>query len=432
MNICKCFKCNTCGTTIDCRIGMSNRNIQPFQFACPKCEERITFVFGATQDGSVSGATEEKMNGPFKGENPFIDLHLDFPAKVGKYEMGHTTFMRVVDEIGSDAYCHLNSRLNLLNYLYPKQPDLRTLIIQYRRGDIDNFATACTRIPNVTLTSNKEEDVIAALYSATSVMSSPFTIHEHNKELSQEFPHLYQSIYENHPMKFEEFFRKIVDNGFLRTLHHDCINLYPKIVALELPFRPAFYYDYHPTGNLGAVPTRVSIADFDTCNNLYKDLAEVFSRQLILLAGVNNLLKRGDFDTFDDSVRLNRRGVPVKEFASLDDYADVDLGRKIGAIDDAFYAIDSTAVDHKLRNSIAHFKYEYRESIQLIKYYPGKEGMERTKCHEIYFIEFMHKTLLLFREVHSLNHLIKTSFFFCIFRLGIKIEPAESTSSAGN
>lgn len=96
MNICKCLQCNICGTKIDCRIGMSNRDIQPFQFACPNCEERISFVFGQ-EDGELRGANELIVNPKelFNGDNPFIDLHLDFPVYFGKYEMGMTTFMRV-------------------------------------------------------------------------------------------------------------------------------------------------------------------------------------------------------------------------------------------------------------------------------------------------------------------------------------------------
>ena len=106
MNICKCFRCITCGTEIDCRIGMSNRDVQPFQFACPVCEERISFVFGQP-DYELQGAEEvEDFDGPFKGDKPFVDLHLDFPVYFGKYVMGMTTFFRVTREIGMESYSH--------------------------------------------------------------------------------------------------------------------------------------------------------------------------------------------------------------------------------------------------------------------------------------------------------------------------------------
>jgi hypothetical protein len=416
MNLCECFRCITCGTEIDCRIGMSNRDVQPFQFACPKCEERISFVFGQA-DAELQGAEKvEGFEAPFKGEKPFVDLHLDFPVYVGKYKMGMTTFLRVTQELGMGGYSHLNQRLHMLNYLHPVQRDLFSLITQYKRGDLDSFEKVCARIPGVTLTSRKKQDVLAALYSATSIMSSPFTIHEHNAEISDVAPKIYYWLLDNHRDETIEFIDSILSNGFLKNLHNDCLSLYPKLVSMDLAFRPALFYDYADTEELGDIPARMSTADFETCNNFYKDLAEVFSRQITLIAGINNLLKRGDCNQFEPSLKQTKKGTrPGLE--SLDAFANVDLGNKIDFIDKSFYAINLDAIDNKLRNAIAHYKYDYKESSQRITYYPSKEGMSREKCYEIQFMSFIRKSLLLFREVHSVNHIIKATLFLCVLVL---------------
>ena len=416
MNICQCYECNTCGTKIDCRIGMSNRDIQPFQFACPKCEERISFTFGKA-DIELQGATEIAIKGPFQGDNPFVDLHLDFPAYWGEYEMGMTTFRRVTQEIGMEAYHHLNLRLNMLNMLYPLQADLRSVITQYKRGNLDSFERVCSRIPGVELKSRKQQDILAALYSATSVMSSPFTIHDSNSELSKEAPKMLQWLHAHHPEMTLKFIDQILSNGFLKNLHQDCLSLYPRLIAMDLPFRPALFYDYTADDQLGGVPARVSTADFDACSNYYKDLAEVFSRQLTLLAGLNNLLKRGNSDSFDESLKKNKVGKVRPGLENLNSFANIDLGNKIGFIDDCFYRIDMSAIDNKLRNGIAHYKYDYQESRQIVTYYPSKEGMSREKFHETSFMNFIRKSLLLFREVHSINHLIKAVLYYCILIL---------------
>lgn len=53
---------------------MSNRDIQPFQFACPQCEQRITFTIGDDK-GDLEGATESlDFKWPFKEEIPFVDF----------------------------------------------------------------------------------------------------------------------------------------------------------------------------------------------------------------------------------------------------------------------------------------------------------------------------------------------------------------------
>lgn len=423
MNIGKRFKCNICGEIIDCRIGMSNRDVQPFQFACPNCEERITFVLGSSA-GRLEGAEEiVNFDGPFKGEYPFIDLHLDFPVDFGKYKLGETTFFKVLERIGHEAFGDLSLRLDILNRLYKKENDLRRLITQYIRGDIRGFDVACKAIdiPNVKLKTYEKQDILAALYSATSIMSSPFTIHEHNKELSTEFPETLKYLCETHFDETRNFISEIISKSFLKNLHHDCLKLYPKMVALDLPLRPALYYDYLDNYDIGLTPARVSAADFDTCNNLYKDLAEVFSRQLTLVAGINNLIKRGDHNLFNDSVRFSKKKKEIiKCYSSLDQYADVDLGKKLEAIDDSFYRVDLESIDNRLRNGIAHYKYEYKESTQLIKIYPTRDGLERKNVNEMYFLEFMRKILILFREVHNINHMIKAIHYFCIFILKIE------------
>lgn len=423
MNIGKRFKCNICGEIIDCRIGMSNRDVQPFQFACPNCEERITFVLGSSA-GRLEGAEEiVNFDGPFKGEYPFIDLHLDFPVDFGKYKLGETTFFKVLERIGHEAFGDLSLRLDILNRLYKKENDLRRLITQYIRGDIRGFDVACKAIdiPNVKLKTYEKQDILAALYSATSIMSSPFTIHEHNKELSTEFPETLKYLCETHFDETRNFISEIISKSFLKNLHHDCLKLYPKMVALDLPLRPALYYDYLDNYDIGLTPARVSAADFDTCNNLYKDLAEVFSRQLTLVAGINNLIKRGDYNLFNDSVRFSKKKKEIiKCYSSLDQYADVDLGKKLEAIDDSFYRVDLESIDNRLRNGIAHYKYEYKESTQLIKIYPTRDGLERKNVNEMYFLEFMRKILILFREVHNINHMIKAIHYFCIFILKIE------------
>lgn len=128
---------------------------------------------------------------------------------------------------------------------------------------------------------------------------------------------------------------------------------------------------------------------------------------------MNNLIKRGDSDLFDPALKFTRAKKASPELESLNAFANVDLGSKLAFIDNCFYNIDMDSVDNKLRNGIAHYKYEYKESTQIVTYYPNKEGMSREKYHEISFMGFIRKSLLLFREVHGINHIMKAAFFYC-------------------
>jgi hypothetical protein len=67
-------------------------------------------------------------------------------------------------------------------------------------------------------------------------------------------------------------------------------------------------------------------------------------------------------------------------------------------------------MDNQLRNSIAHYKAEYNVITQVITYFPRKEGIKQEKEETIYFMDFMRKTLLSYREMHSMHQLIKCLF----------------------
>lgn len=407
MNVCTRYQCETCETLIDCRIGFSNREVQPLQFACPECGERISFTLGSND---LEGATEIKeFKAPFTGENVFIDLHLDFPTRFGEYKQGDTTFMHVVSEIGQESFADLSRRLELINQLGEHHRTLKRLASQYMKGNVKGFEKvikSLEKLEFIKLKSHKAQDVIAALYSATSIMSSPLTVYEHSKELSSEMPKVLLSLYTDHQDNLNEFFDSLLSTGFLKNVHHETLSLYPKLIKLEVPLRPALYYDYKAE-EFGNVPARVSTTNFESCNNVYKDLAEVYSRQLVLVAGLNNLIKRGDFNKFSAEVLLNKKGHLIKDFTSLDKYADVDLGRKLAALDDCFFKLEEEAIDNQLRNGIAHYKYNYDEATQIITYSSAKEGLNRDKTIKISLMEFLRKMLLLFREVHCLNHIIK-------------------------
>lgn len=104
MNFNQRLECNTCGKNIDCRIGMSNRDVQSISFACPKCGEGIFIELIAGKGFKYNGAKSLHFEGPFTNENPFIDLHLDFPVVFGEYKMGHTPFLMAHKRIGLKTF----------------------------------------------------------------------------------------------------------------------------------------------------------------------------------------------------------------------------------------------------------------------------------------------------------------------------------------
>jgi predicted RNA-binding Zn-ribbon protein involved in translation (DUF1610 family) len=401
MNFNQRFECTTCERLIDCRLGMSNRDEQPFKFACPECGEGISVHVSEKKGVKLRGAKGVDFEGPFDGTYPFIDLHIDFPVSFDKYVMGDTPFMKAVDRIGFENYQIHNHRLEGLNELYKKIDDLKRILRLYSKNP-NLFGRLCKSKFDEKLKSQEQKDLNLALYCVLAKAFYPFSRPNDNAESVELYLNTTKSLIATKKDEFNLFIKEIIDSKFLKNIQHDCLEIYPEILEAELAFRPALFLDFDDKYKEGLVAFRVSVDDFRMYKDLYKDISEIMSRQLVLIAGINNLLLRGDHNKFKDVGKNTPK--------NLDKFADVPYGLKKDHLDECWYSIDEGVMDNQLRNSIAHYKAEYNVITQVITYFPRKEGIKQEKEETIYFMDFMRKTLLSYREMHSMHQLIKCLF----------------------
>jgi hypothetical protein len=410
--------CDTCEQDIDCRIGYSNRRLQPLAFSCPHCDSQI----GITLDTSNAPGSkfifdgckpaDDEPSGAFDGRNPFIDLHLDFPVRSGEYQIGHTPFMMAMEDMtvasgGDSEKAHsmlkfLKAHLNVLNEMTEKAGEIKRLINLYNGRNKQLFQQrAATFLGMPEEKSLLPQDINATLYSVIAIAFFPFTVFDHSKEISEKMPKLMESIDRE---KLGEFIDQLDASEFLSTLQRDCLSIYPRIFNAELPLRPALFLDL--TGNTEAekTATRVSTQDFSGIKDLYKDIVEILSRQLVLVAGFNNLLIRGDANSF--------KAIDGGVLSDLKKFSGKTLSDKFKYLDNSWYKIDSEAFNLGLRNAIAHNNIHYNGSNQIITYSPSGGRLEISTNETMTFLEFVRLLLVAFREMHSLHHVIKTVFFY--------------------
>jgi hypothetical protein len=413
---------------------MSNRDHQPLKFTCRKCGNAIGIIFdvkGAdfldnvalaamitAKDKRnppkfnqgvkhrVTGAVEVAGPRPFEPGTDFVDLHLDFPVVFGEYQMGFTPYMQATMRVGADNAAFHRERLGLINEQYKKYPQVIKLIGMYNNGFHGPFAELARKSFKIEVKSKRLQDINAALYMVVSLYVLPFTLPHTSTGVSAKFTHTIVDLLENRPEATGALLQTLHDTEYLVGLQRDCLKIYKPVFHAEMPLRPALFLDLDPSYVEGQVPMRVSTNDFEEYKEVYKDMAEIYSRQLVLVAGINNLIKRGDCDAFARGVWVTAKGKDQAPY-SLDDYADVALGNKPRFLDDPWFKLDPVAQDNKLRNGIAHAKIDYDEVSQRITYYPKLEGMQRASKEEIFLLDYMRRMLALFREVHRLHHLIK-------------------------
>jgi hypothetical protein len=425
---------------------MSNRDFQPLKFACKGCGSLIGLNFNVknahaldikalramlnSKDTSsvrldqgvtwnITGAKEIPGDQPFKPGTDFVDLHLDFPVGFGEYERGNTPFLQALARIGGERAAFHRDRLQLINEDYKKYGAVCKLISMYIKGFHGPFREVSQKRFNIMVKSIKIEDINAALYTVISRYVIPFTLPDNHVELAEYYGNVLVDLMRNKETQTSAFLQKLHDSAFLAHMQRDCLMIYKPIFEAELPLRPALFLDLDLTYSEGRIPMRVSSQDFLEYREVYKDMTEILSRQLVLVAAINNLLKRGDHDLFAKGIWVTAKGKDLAP-SSLDAYADMPLGDKPKYLDDTWYTLNPSALDNKLRNAIAHNKLDYDEIKQRITYYPKLEGMEREKKEEIQLIDYMRRMLVLFREVHRLHHLVK-----CL-NYAILLEPGAS------
>lgn len=418
MNTCMAVTCETCEQEIDCRIGYSNRRIQPLVFSCPHCDSQLGITLDISHapqsefefDGCKP--SEAQPSGPFEGRNPFLDLHLDFPVRTGEYEMGKTPFFMAMDDLkvasGGDyekAHAMLqfhNFHLNALNEMAEKAGEIKRLINLYHGNNKQLFQRrAAAFLERPEEKSLLPQDVNATLYCVIAKAFFPFTVFAHSKEISEEMPKLMQGIDQG---KLGKFIDDLDSPRFLIELQRDCLKIYPRIFDAELPLRPALFLDL--TGNTEAekTATRVSAQDFSGLKDLYKDVVEILNRQLVIVAGVNNLLHRGDANSF--------KAIDGGTLSDLKKYSAKALSDKFKYLDECWFKVDMDAYNLDMRNAIAHNNVNYSGVDQLITYTPGGGRLEPGSTKTMTFLEFMRLMLVAFREMHSLHHVIKSFFFY--------------------
>lgn len=416
MNTNMTLTCVVCGEDTDCRLGYSNRKLQPLSFACPHCASQMYITLDASSPPASNFDYEgcrlaDNQKRPFSGENPFVDLHLDFPVRFGEYIMGQTPFLMAMQAIcaASDsealAMAKLqfhNDRLNQLNYFADRAGEVKTIIRLYLGKNKQLFKKRVATFLGIEINDSlKPQDVNAALYQFLTFVFRPFVDFGEVKNVVENFGDLTVRLA---GAPFNAFIREMVDSGFLGTLQADCLKLYPKIYEAELPLRPAFYLDLLESQETAKSPARISTQDFQSYKDLYKDILEVFSRQLVLLAGINNVIHRQNHNAFAT--------ISGGTLSSLEKFSGKTLGDRFKYLDDCWYKVDQDVIDAGVRNSIAHNNVDYDEVTQIVRYFPNGGGIAQAPAQEMYFLDFMRIILLAFREMNNLHHLIKCLFYY--------------------
>src|ERR1017187_9402932 len=250
--------CDVCTQQTNCRLGLSNRAHQPLRFRCKTCGAPIDVTMPPDFDAikcniDVTGAKQIPAE-KFEADDNFVDLHLDFPVTFGPYRMGQTPYMKAKDRIGHRSMHLHTGRLNYLNEVYEASPEIKALFVLYAKDKFDLFREKVWAFLGKKMPCDTQLDVNRALYYAIEKAFFPFAEPEKNVDSVEAITRLQLRLEKKNKVALHAFMTEIVDSGFLRNAQLDCLEIYPRIIDIELMLRPALFLDFDRTYRANTVP----------------------------------------------------------------------------------------------------------------------------------------------------------------------------------
>jgi hypothetical protein len=383
------------------------------RFVCPTCKSPIDVDFNyktSHEDASlqVTGATDQD-DASIEDAEHFVDLHLDFPIYYGKYEMGMTPFIRATEMTSFENIQLFTSRIAMIDQRVEESNEIKNIIRLYTTENWGVYQKKMYEyFPKDQFPCELPIDRNKCLYQFLEIAFMAYNNPEENVEFVTKLSRNLFGISKNKPEAFNNFLTEIISTNFLKELQKECVQIYPRILDAHLILRQAIFLDYIDKTEINTLALRVSNSAFEDYKDLYKDMSEILSRQLVLVAGISNISIRNSHNLFDAS----KSGAP----STLEKFADFPYGKKMDFIDEpTWHEVCYELVDNQLRNAIAHHKTDYDPVNQVLTYYPRLEGLQRSRPESITFFEFSRKILETFRLMHKLNHLIKILFVMHYF-----------------
>lgn len=391
------LECEECENTFSCRIGLSNRAEQELSLSCKECGAISLFKISKNKDFSMEGVKKSVGNPLYH-----MDLHLDFPVFESEEHPLISPFLMAHAMGGQFNVSKHAHDTHLLNEISDNITDVKNTLGFFLRKKYKVFSrktASYLKLDNVELDELQSE---IRLFKYLFELIEPLNSLEKTNSAIDDFLLVIKDLSKNNNSELKSFTTELNNSKFIKNSIDDTVKIYQKILTKEVIFRPSLFLDSIDS-NYSKLPFLLSTKDFEYVSDLFKDISEVLSRQLVVVAGVNNLIKRKNHNSFEPVLSAKNKKL---EPNSLKNYADLDFGKKLSFIDSSWFTISKDIADNQLRNSTAHYKWSYDPSTQIITYFPKKEGLERQVSLDLSLIDYCKKVIDSFRVLHELNFLL--------------------------
>ena len=188
-------------------------------------------------DIQIIGATQID-DSRFSPDVNFVDLHLDFPVSFEPYQMGLTPFMRSAMRIDHNSIQIHLMNMNYLNEVHKASKEIKTVFTLYANNRNDLFREKVMAFLGLDIPCETQLDRNRALYLAIEKAFFPFSEPSKNLDVVVAITQELIELEKENGDALTNFMNKIISSGFLRNVQKDCLEIYPRIIDIELMLRP--------------------------------------------------------------------------------------------------------------------------------------------------------------------------------------------------
>jgi hypothetical protein len=142
----------------------------------------------------------------------------------------------------------------------------------------------------------------------------------------------------------------------------------------------------------------IATTSFEDMIKFYADSYELILDYIDVAIGLNNIVVRGDHNTFPaNTIRVNKKTPCVGNF---EDYREIVKSSRLNLLVDNEPFSKAIPLNRKVRNAIAHFSYEFNAGTQKITFSDKYKSSDNTV--ELYLIEL---ALLCYENISILVYL---------------------------
>ncbi len=396
-------QCNYCKTKILLRFQMGYFDI-PFDICCPTCGVHISGIQKILDDHCLTINNASIIEEDSEGIDYYADFSVELPhAKTARYESlesllktNFSPFMMTASLYEGDSYFelvkHMRDFLSFRASCWPKLTPLFDLFF--------NEKVALTQEHFLKLSSRfvikNDLDALMALHQTTVLGMNAILPEGTLKKFIEASKQI------NTPSvltKADDLITSLGGNEYFNSLSKRLVKIYDRWIANFEKYIPATML------SLGNAATKldkntfgIATTSFEDMKNFYADSYELILDYIDVAIGLNNIVVRGDHNTFPaNTIRVNKTTPSVGNF---ENYREIVKSSRLNLLVDNEPFSKAIPLNRKVRNAIAHFDYEFDAGTQKIKFSDKYKGNDNAV--ELFLIEL---ALLCYENMNILVYL---------------------------